>query len=683
MARDTSATHGGLEDFKPYIPASASPRELTVRAVVLGTILGVVFGASSLYLVLKVGLTVSASIPVAVISLALFRVWSKCGGRDATILENNIVQTAGSAGESIAFGIGVTMPAIMILGFDLEIARVTLVALLGGLLGILMMIPLRRALIVAEHGKLKYPEGTACADVLIAGEKGGSMAAWVFGGVGLAVAYQIGNVIFGYWRETVAYITTKASGLANLRIAQTVSPEYLGVGYILGIRTGGIMVSGSILTFFVLIPLISFMLGDAEVARRMGTTVDALTPGGIVGFVRGSYTRYIGAGAVTMAGIITLLRTTPTIVRSLRESASALRGGSSAAGQIRTERDLPLGYVVIGALLLVGVIAVLPILPDTGSFASKLTMSGLMLAFGFLFVTVSSRIVGIIGSSSNPISGMTIATLLGTCLVFINMGLGGKVNEAIALSVGAIVCIAAANAGATSQDLKTGYLVGATPIRQQIGLVIGVLVSTAVIGITIKLIDQGYADPANGIMHGIGTDRFPAPQATLMATVIKGVMSASLPWEYILIGAGLSLMIWLAGASPLAWAVGVYLPIETTLPIFVGGALRAIADKVRGEKGDSEIAPGMLFATGLVAGGTLTGVASAVLTAIEKAVPAYAPAGAKSWNLLQDCQHVGEEFQKQYQANWSIHPDLWSLAPYGLMALVLLLAATRKATKQS
>ena len=665
-------------EFRPFVPADQNPREFSILAVLFGSLFGIVFGASTVYLALKAGLTVSASIPIAVIAISVLRVFK------STILENNIVQTIGSAGESVAAGVAFTVPALLFLSPEskgpeyFSYLTIMMLAACGGILGVLFMVPLRRSLIVKEHDNLPYPEGTACAQVLIAGEKGGSMAAWVFGGVGLAIAYQIGNVIFGYWKETVAFITTKAQGLANLRVAQTVSPEYLGVGYILGIRTGGIMVSGSVLTFFVLIPLIAFMLGDATLMTRMGiTNPQEFTPGAIVGFVRGQYTRYIGAGAVTMAGIITLLRTTPTIVRSLRESASALRGGSGIAAQARTERDMPLRYVVLGALLLVGVIAALPILPDTGSNSSKLLMAGLMLAFGFLFVTVSSRIVGIIGSSSNPISGMTIATLLGTCLVFLNMGLGGATNEAIALSVGAIVCIAAANAGATSQDLKTGYLVGATPIRQQVGLMIGVLVSTLVIGITIKLIDSGYADPGNGIMHGIGTDRFPAPQATLMATVIKGVMSQNLPWEYILVGAGLALMIWLAGASPLAWAVGVYLPIETTLPIFVGGALRAIADKVRGEKGDSEIAPGMLFATGLVAGGTLTGVASAVLTAIEKGVPGYAPAKTKTWNLLQDCQHVGEEFQKTL----GINVDLWALAPYAVMALALLLVACKKASK--
>jgi putative OPT family oligopeptide transporter len=673
-AEPSSTPEKPAAPFQPFVPPHEEPREFSLIAVVFGSIFGIVFGASTVYLALRAGLTVSASIPIAVIAISVLRVFR------STILENNIVQTIGSAGESVAAGVAFTVPALLFLSPEsrgpdyFSYGTIMMLAACGGILGVLFMVPLRRALIVKEHGNLPYPEGTACADVLIAGQKGGRMAAWVFGGVGLAVLYQVGNVIFRFWEESVAFITTKAHGLANMRVAHTVSPEYLGVGYILGIRTGGIMVSGSVLTFCVLIPLIAFMLGDVELGRRMGMAPEQLTPGGIVNFVRGNYTRYIGAGAVTMAGIITLLRTMPTIVRSLRESAGALRGGGGVGAVARTERDLPLGWVVLGSVVLVGVIAVLPILPDTGSFTTKLIMAALMLAFGFLFVTVSSRIVGIIGSSSNPISGMTIATLLGTCLVFLQLGLGGQTNEAIALSVGAVVCIAAANAGATSQDLKTGFLVGATPIRQQIGLVIGVLVSTAVIGITIKLIDQVYADPANGVLHGIGTDRFPAPQATLMATVIQGVMSQSLPWEYILIGAGLALMIWLAGASPLAWAVGVYLPIETTLPIFVGGALRAIADNVRGDKGESEIAPGMLFATGLVAGGTLTGVASAALAAIETQVPGYAPPGTSLWNVLRITQHVGEQFQQQLGVN----PHVWALIPYGVMALLLFIVATRK-----
>jgi putative OPT family oligopeptide transporter len=376
---------------------------------------------------------------------------------------------------------------------------------------------------------------------------------------------------------------------------------------------------------------------------------------GTVTRYREAYTRYIGAGAVTMAGIITLIRTMPTIVRSLKESVSALGKGGGQAGTSRLERDIPISWVAIGSLGLALILAVLPILP--GGFTGKLVMSALMLVFGFLFVTVSSRIVGLIGSSSNPISGMTIATLLGTALVFLSLGMNSDAYQPVALSVGAIVCIAAANAGATSQDLKTGFLVGATPIRQQIGLVIGVLVSTLVIGITLKLVHEAFV---------IGSDKCPAPQATLMATVIKGVMSQNLPWGYLLVGAGLSLMVYLAGVSPLAWAVGAYLPIGTTLPIFLGGALRWLADKLRGEKEESEISPGMLFATGLVAGGTLTGVASSVLKVIQTK-------GGES-DLLTDTQGIGERFQEAI----GLDGNLLALIPYVIMAVVLVRIGMKK-----
>jgi putative OPT family oligopeptide transporter len=523
---------------------------------------------------------------------------------------------------------------------------------------VLFMVPLRRSLIVAEHATLPYPEGTACADVLIAGEKGGKMAGLVFGGVAVAAVYKLLNSVFSLWKESVAYVTGRTATLPNATIANEVSPEYLGVGYILGPRIGGIMVSGSLLTFVVLIPLLSLLVPMDKVVAdltNLGFAPDAVEKMGDVTRFREAYTRYIGAGAVTMAGIITLIRTTPTIVRSLRESMAALRGGAGGTAVLRTERDIPITWVAIGSVVLAGVIAVLPILP--GSVLGKIVMAVLMLVFGFLFVTVSSRIVGLIGSSSNPISGMTIATLLGTALVFLTMGMGGDAYQPIALSVGAIVCIAAANAGATSQDLKTGFLVGATPIRQQVGLVIGVLVSTVVIGLTLQFLHNSF---------GIGSDKFPAPQANLMATVIKGVMSQNLPWGYILVGAGLSLVVYMCGVSPLAWAVGAYLPIGTTFPIFVGGALRWLADKIRGEKDESELSPGMLFATGLVAGGTLTGVASSVLKAIETK-------GGSS-DLLTDTQGIGEHFQ----SGLPIDLDLFALIPYTILAVILVRYGVRK-----
>ena len=646
-------------EHQPFIPATHEVPEFTVKAVVFGVLFGVLFGASTVYLALKAGLTVSASIPIAVLSISVLRLFGR-----STILENNIVQTIGSAGESVAAGVAFTIPALLFLspganGADyFNYLTIMILAACGGILGVLFMVPLRRSLIVKEHGTLPYPEGTACADVLIAGEKGGKMAGLVFGGVAVAAGYKLLNSVFSLWKESVAYVTGPKATLPNATVANEISPEYLGVGYILGPRIGGIMVSGSVLTAIVLIPMLSLVLPEGQVVQdllTLGYSQAKIDGWGEVKRYSEAYTRYIGAGAVTMAGIITLIKTTPTIVRSLRESMAALRGGSGGVVQLRTERDIPITWVAIGAVGLALVLALLPVLP--GDFTGKLVMSALMLVFGFLFVTVSSRIVGLIGSSSNPISGMTIATLLGTALVFLTMGMGGDVNQPIALSVGAIVCIAAANAGATSQDLKTGYLVGATPIRQQVGLVIGVVASVVVIGFTLKFLHGAF---------GIGSEKFPAPQANLMATVIKGVLSQNLPWGYILVGAGLSLMVFLCGVSPLAWAVGAYLPIATTFPIFLGGCLRWIADKLRGDKSDSEISPGMLFATGLVAGGALMGVGSSVLKAIET------KDGAS--DLLVDTQHIGESFQKLIP----IDLDLFALIPYAALAFLLVKIGLRK-----
>ena len=716
-----------VAEFKPYIPANQEPKEFTPVAILFGSLFGVLFGASTVYLALKAGLTVSASIPIAVIAISVLRAFK------STILENNIVQTIGSAGESVAAGVAFTIPALIFLSPDskgadyFQYITIMTLAACGGILGVLFMVPLRRSLIVGEHGVLPYPEGTACADVLVAGEKGGNMARLVFGGVGLAFVYKLLNSVFGLWAEATTYVTKKAFALPNATVSAEVSPEYLGVGYILGPKVGGIMVAGGVLSWMVLIPLLSLLLPEGQVVRdliglditllakikamlgldvidsvtnaakaqnllpladlldRCGIAEQTAKAGGDAAQLASiqdlqaglrrianwnepkqyyeAYVRYIGAGAVTMAGIITLVKTMPTIWRSLVDSFKAL-GKGAGAGTLRTERDIPIWVVGLGALALAGVIAVLPILPDTGSFGGKLVMSLLILVFGFLFVTVSSRIVGLIGSSSNPISGMTIATLLGTALVFLSLGMNGPAFQPIALSVGAIVCIAAANAGATSQDLKTGYLVGATPIRQQVGLVIGVLVSTIVIGLTVKGLDVAFASEGT-TGHGIGTARFPAPQANLMATVIKGVLAQNLPWGYILVGAGLAFMVFLSGVSPLAWAVGAYLPLGTTMPIFVGGMLRALADKVRGEKDESEISAGTLFATGLVAGGTLTGVASAALKAV--------PIGDKG-DLLATTNALGEHFQ----ASLGIEPNLLALAPYALMATVLVVIALKK-----
>jgi putative OPT family oligopeptide transporter len=636
------------KEFKPYISPDVEIPEFTPKAIIFGSLFGIIFGASTVYLALKAGLTVSASIPIAVLSISVLRLFGR-----ATILENNIVQTIGSAGESVAAGVAFTIPALLFLseasgGKDyFNYVQIMMLAAAGGILGVLFMVPLRRSLIVAEHGNLPYPEGTACADVLIAGEKGGRMAGLVFGGVGLAVAYKALNSIFSFWKEAVAFKTASTAKLPNATVSAEISPEYLGVGYILGPRVGGIMVSGGVIAWIVLIPLLTVLSLDTTAITRQLKSLD-YSDAKIASWIAANdpemyyrgYVRLIGAGAVTMAGIITLFRSLPTIIGSIRGSMASLRSGGGPAGTARTERDISIGVVAIGSLAMVGVLAALPNL-IVGTVGAKLLMSVLMLVFGFLFVTVSSRIVGIIGSSSNPISAMTIATLLGTCVVFLAMGMGGDANQPVALCVGAIVCIAAANAGATSQDLKTGFLVGATPIRQQIGLVIGVLVSTVVIGFTLKFLHEAYLDKG-----GIGGEKFPAPQATLMATIIKGVMSQNLDWSYLLIGAGLSLAVWLCGVSPLAWAVGVYLPISTTFPIFVGGMLRALCDKLRGKTEESEVSPGMLYATGLVAGGTLTGVFSALLKAISWTTIDPATGKEKDHDVLGTLQAIGEGMQE-------------------------------------
>ncbi|HEY0159254.1 MAG TPA: oligopeptide transporter, OPT family [Thermoanaerobaculia bacterium] len=500
--------------FTPYIADDQTPlREFTPRAVVVGTILGMIFGASSLYLVLKVGLTVSASIPVAVISITLFRILSKMGARNATILENNIVQTAGSAGESIAFGVGVTMPAIMILGFDLEITRVMLVAVLGGLIGILMMIPLRRALIVAQHGILKYPEGTACAEVLKAGASdesraaaseqarreqealggAGTSAKTIFTGFGIGLAYKTAMVAFRAWKDAPTKVFGGHFNAAS--VAVEVSPELLGVGYIIGPRIAAIMCAGGVLAYLVLIPMIKYF-GQALTAPLAPATTALIRDMG-PGDIRNEYILYIGAGAVAAGGIISVFRSLPVIWHGIKgglRDLSASKGGGETAATPRTDRDLSMKVVLIGIIALILVIAFAnPLYVGGTGFAARIAAALLIIIFGFLFVTVSSRLTGEIGSSSNPISGMTVATLLLTCLCFVVLGWTGSNYFVTALSIGAIVCIASSNGGTTSQDLKTGFLVGGTPKYQQIAILIGATASALVLGPILLLLNNAYA----------------------------------------------------------------------------------------------------------------------------------------------------------------------------------------------
>jgi len=499
----TTAEPGG---HKPYVPTSVIMPEFTWQAVILGAVLGIIFGASSLYLLLKVGMTVSASVPIAVLSITLFRFFSKSFGfRRATILENNIVQTAGSAGESLAFGVGVTMPALLLLGFEMHWTRVMTVAVLGGLLGVLMMIPLRRAFIVKQHGILKYPEGTACAEVLVAGERGGASAQMVFLGFGIAFVYKFLNAAGKLWAgEPEQNLYSVAAdghkvGLKGAAVGGDLSPEMLGVGFLIGPRIACLMMAGAVLSFFVIGPLIA-MFGESlnEPVAPAVSTIDEET-GKDVGLIRNMdpgdiykyYLRYIGAGAVAAGGIISMFRALPLIISSIVSGLRDLRtNASSGTSANRTDRDLSMKVVVLGSLALVVALAAVPQLGL--GFGPKGVLGAIMiLLFGFLFVTVSSRLTGEVGSSSNPISGMTIATLLLTCLIFVLVGMRDVQAMLTSLSVAAVVCIASSNGGTTSQDLKTGYLVGATPKYQQYAILIGALTSAIVIGGTMLALNAG------------------------------------------------------------------------------------------------------------------------------------------------------------------------------------------------
>jgi putative OPT family oligopeptide transporter len=584
--------------FQPYVPASQSPAEFTLKAVIIGVLFGLLFGASTVYLGLRAGLTVSASIPIAVLAISVLK---RLGG--STILENNIVQTIGSAGESIASGVVFTLPALLFLlpyGPDyFAYLQIMLCAFAGGVLGVLMMVPLRRALIVKEHGALPYPEGTACADVLVAGERGGNMARAVFMGLGVGAAWKAISWIVQLTRTAIGYTMPRGSFFPNATLNVDISPEYMGVGYVIGPRIAGVMFAGGVLSWLVLLPLFT-MFGEMLTqpfppVPASGKMIRDMTAGEIWR----AYIRYTGAGAVLASGIITLCRTLPTIVSSFRDSVKDLRGGAPAASQARTEQDTPMIFVVGGTLALALFLLAMPKLPTYGNILATV----LIVLFGFFFVTVSSRITGLIGNSSNPISGMTIATLILTCTIFVALGWTGDIYAPIALSVGAIVCIAAANAGATSQDLKTGFLVGATPRHQQTGLMIGAMTSSLVIGLTTLYLHQTMT---------IGSQALPAPQATLMATLIKGLLAQDLPWGLVFAGVFITITLELCGIHSLSFAVGSYLPIATTAPIFAGGVVRAVVERWTGKAGESEVSSGTLFSSGLIAGGSLAGILYAI-----------------------------------------------------------------------
>jgi putative OPT family oligopeptide transporter len=666
--------------FQPYVRAEENRPELTPRAIIFGGLFGVLFGAVTVYVGLRAGLTVSASIPIAVLSISILRALGK-----ASILENNIVQTAGSAGESVAGGVIFTLPALIFLGFPLEQFRIFMLALIGGCLGVCFMIPLRRQLIVKEHGNLLYPEGTACADVLIAGDKGGSFASRVFAGLGLGALYTLfanGN-LFAAWPGTPTYNPKWYPGSS---IRADVTSEYLGVGYIIGPRIAGVIFAGGVFAWMVVMPAIKFFGSHATGPIYPSTIPIAdMTPD----LLWARYIRPMGAGAVAAAGLITLLKTLPTIVSALRAGAKDLAAGSAgAAGQRRTDRDLSLKWALIGAVVLMAMMWLMltfhPVPGAQTSVFNNLLAALLIVVFGFLFVTVSSRITGLIGTSSNPISGMAIATLMATCAMFLIMGWTAPAFFALAISIGGVVCIASANAGNTSQDLKTGFLVGATPAKQQLALVFGVFVSVIAIGFTLKGMNdaleefqtasivmdihnlpsgvavdstpfkraqvpitgadgkltgqqqsvQGmtvvnalnsstipdgsyFYNPQSGKIevqwvHGIGSRNAAAPQARLMATVINGILTHKLPWGLILLGVFLVVAVEILGIRSLSFAVGFYLPISTTLAIFCGGLVRWLVDaaskRAGGHAEESEVSPGALYASGLIAAGGIVGL---------------------------------------------------------------------------
>ncbi len=670
-------------EFRTYVPAEESPKEFTIRAVILGALFGLLFGAVTVYVGLRAGLTVSASIPISVLSISILRAFGR-----STILENNIVQTTGSAGESLAAGVMFTIPALIFLGFGSEFTfwRIFPLALLGGWLGVLFMVPLRRQLIVKEHGNLIFPEGTACADVLVAGERGGSFAGRVFWGLGLGGVYT-------FLMNTVQAWTSQPEGRptwfpgASFRAA--ITSEYLGVGYIIGPRVSGILFAGGIISWLVMMPAIKFygqLAGNTPIYPST-IPIPLMTPDDIWR----SYIRPMGAGAVAAAGLITLLRTLPTIISALRaglkdvraegagQSTSSSRGGAGFVltnPALRTDRDVPMRWVISGSIVIIVMMWVLltfhPMQGASTYWYQNLFAASFVVVFGFLFVTVAGRISGLLGNSSNPISGMSIATLMATCAIFFLAGWTAPNYAVLALMIGGVVCIAAAIAGATSQDLKTGYLVGATPFWQQMGLLVGVTVSTVAIGATLNLMNKGlekyiptpipvsiqalpsgvkierdsftYQNKSYVLINslgsheipdgeylydagtrqiefqwaqGIGSDKAPAPQARLMATVINGILNQRLPWRLVLMGVALVIAVEVLGVRSLAFATGSYLSIATTGAMFAGGLVRALVEATTKKKDESEASPGALYSSGLIAAGGVFGLLGIIINLLQ------------------------------------------------------------------
>ena len=581
--------------FKPYIPAEKVTPEFTATSIIIGVLLAIIFGAANAYLGLRVGMTVSASIPAAVISMGVIRVIMK---KDS-ILESNMVQTIGSAGESLAAGAIFTLPALFLWANEGKteapnLLTISLIALVGGVLGVLFMIPLRNALIVKEHGVLPYPEGTACAEVLLAGEEGGASAKTVFAGMGLSAVFKF---ITDGLKVVPGVITAPIRSLRTAFSAE-VYPALLGVGYICGIKIASYMFAGALLGWFVLIPAITIFGGPTTMYPGDVPIAQMYAEGG-ADAIWGSYIRYIGAGAVAAGGIISLIKSLPLIVSTFKDSLKGLKGGTKA-GSLRTEQDLDMRLVLGGSLVLILVIWLLPAIPVS------LIGALLVVVFGFFFATVSSRMVGLVGSSNNPVSGMAIATLLFSTLVLKvtgNTGVSGMIG---AIAIGSVICIVAAMAGDTSQDLKTGYILGATPKKQQIGELLGAVVAAFTIGGVLLLLNSAW---------GFGTTELAAPQATLMKMITEGVMNGNLPWPLVLIGIFAAIVVEILGIPVLPVAIGLYLPLELSATIMIGGVIRWIVDKKSADK-NGEASGGVLFCSGLIAGEGLVGILLAILAVV-------------------------------------------------------------------
>ena len=657
-------------EFRTYVSTDETLKEFTIRAVVLGALFGLLFGAVTVYVGLRAGLTVSASIPISVLSISILRAFGR-----STILENNIVQTTGSAGESLAAGVMFTLPALIFLGFssDFTFWRIFPLALLGGWLGVLFMVPIRRQLIVKEHGNLSFPEGTACADVLVAGERGGSFAGRVFWGLGLGGIYTFLMKTCLAWTEQPE---GRPSWFPGASFRANITSEYLGVGYIIGPRVAGILFAGGIISWLVMMPAIKFygqLAGNTPIYPST-VPIPLMSPDDIWR----SYIRPMGAGAVAAAGLITLLRTMPTIISALRAGLKDVRaeGEGQPTSSTRIDRDVPMRTVIAGSTVIIAMIWVLlmffPVEGAQTYWYQNLFAAVFVVVFGFLFVTVAGRISGLLGNSSNPISGMSIATLMATCAIFFVAGWTSPKYSVLALMIGGIVCIAAAIAGATSQDLKTGYLVGATPFWQQMGLLVGVTISTVAIGATLNLMNKGLERyiptriPVNiqslpsGVKverdtfeyhgktyvlinslgshevpdgdylydssskqielqweQGIGGAKAAAPQARLMATVISGILNQRLPWRLVLMGVALVIAIEVLGVRSLAFATGSYLSIATTGAMFAGGLVRALVEATTKKKDESEASPGALYSSGLIAAGGVFGLLGIIINLFQ------------------------------------------------------------------